>query len=132
MDAHRVALFRARAGGLTPLAAWSQQAGAPAYGAFRREPHARVIQLHGGASIGFLGTNIGCAAVRDGRAPGIRCLAHGTGALPGPCCGPNFALLVGSRGFYLSTHRLQALLVVNDGVNESAPPYRVVSEWRRR
>lgn len=132
MDAGRVALFRVRAGRRAPLAAWSQQAGASAYGAFRRELHARVIRLHEGASIGFLGTNVGCAAVRDGRAPGIRCLAHGKGGLPGPCCGPNFPLLVGSQGFFLSAHRLQALLVVDDGVNGSAPPYRVVSEWQRR
>jgi hypothetical protein len=140
MDAGRVALFRVRAGRRTRLAAWSQQTGAPAYGAFRREPHASVIRLHRVASIGFLGTNIGCVAVGDGRAPGIRCLAHGTGGLPGPCCGPNFPLLVGSHGFFLSTRRMQALLVVDDGVTEvpnggvarSAPPYRVIAEWRRR
>jgi hypothetical protein len=140
MDAGRVALFRVRAGRRSRLGAWSQLAGAPAYGAFRREPYARVIRLRRGASIGFLGTNIGCVAVGDGRAPGIRCLAHGTGGLPGPCCGPNFPLLVGSHGFFLSTRRMRALLVVDDGVSQvpsggvarSAPPYRVIAEWRRR
>jgi hypothetical protein len=53
---------------------------------------------------------------------------------------PNFPLLVGSHGFFLSTRRAQALLVVDDGVTQvpnggvarSAPPYRVIAEWRRR
>ena len=93
-----------------------------------------MITLAEGASIGFLGTNVGCAAVRDGLVPGIRCLAHSGQGLPGPCCGPNFALLVGSHGFFLSPRRLRELLVVDDGVSAGtgpdSPPYRVIMEWR--
>jgi hypothetical protein len=128
IDVRRVAFFRVRGGRAAQLRAVSQRAGDPIYGPFGPDPEPRVITLAEGASIGFLGTNVGCTAVRDGVAPGIRCLAHSGQGLPGPCCGPNFSLLVGSHGFFLSTHRLQDLLVVGDGVN--SPPYRVVTEWR--
>jgi hypothetical protein len=132
MDRSRVVFYRA--GRVTPLKAVSQAAGEPVYGDYAADPHPRLIELAQGASIGFLGTNVECVAVRDGSAPGIRCLAHGGQGLPGPCCGPNYPLQVGSYGFYLSARRLQELHVVNSGVSTgSGPhpsPYKVVKEWR--
>lgn len=138
MDARRVVFLRARAGRQTPLAALPQRAGAPVYGPFRQEGNARTVRLPEGATIGFIGTNIACSAERYGDAPALRCLAHGPGGLPGPCCGPNYPLLVKSNGFFLTPRRLQALLVVNNGVTQVAdgagagslpPPYRVVRTW---
>jgi hypothetical protein len=133
MDPGRVVLSQVRAGKRVTLAAVSQASGKPVYGRFARDRHPRQINLAEGASIGFLGTNIGCAAVRDHSSPGIECLAHSGLGLPGPCCGPNFALLVGSHGFLLSSRRLAELLVVNDGVSTGSggSPVRVLHEWRR-
>ena len=138
MDPHQVMFLRVRAGRQSRLAALPQRAGAPVYGPFREQRTERVVQLLEGATIGFLGTNIACTAESDGNAPAMRCLAHGPGGLPGPCCGPNYTLLVKSKGFFLTPRRLQALLVVNNGVTQVRngaatgplpPPYRVVANW---
>ena len=138
MDARRVVFLRVRGGRQTRLAAFPQRAGAPVYGPFRQEGKARTVQLYEGATIGIVGTNVACTAQRYGDAPALRCLAHGPGGLPGPCCGPNYPFLVKSNGFFLAPRRLQALLVVNSGVTQVAngapvgplpSPYRVVKTW---
>ena len=138
MDPNRVAFLRVRTNTtgnrIAPLAAVSQQAGAPVYGAFQSDPNPTQIELANGATIGFLGTNIACSARRDGRAPALLCLAHAGPGLPGPCCGPSFGLLVGSYGFFLSPRRLEELRVVTTGVYSGSgthpPPDRIVNEWR--
>jgi hypothetical protein len=138
MDPRRVVFLQVRAGGQTRLAAFPQRAGVPVYGPFRQERKPRIVQLLQGATIGFIGTNIGCTAQRYGNGPALRCFAHGPGGLPGPCCGPNYPLLVKSFGFFLTPRRLQALRVVRSGVTQVAngaatgplpPPYRVVRNW---
>jgi hypothetical protein len=138
MDARQVVFVRVRAGRQTRLAVLSQRAGVPVYGAFRRQRAARIVELRAGATIGFIGTNIACTAERYGNAPALRCLAHGPGGLPGPCCGPNYPFLVNSNGFFLTPRRLQALLVVNSGVTQvnngtatgpPPPPYRAIRNW---
>jgi hypothetical protein len=135
MDRRRLVFSRARAGRSTVLSTVSQRAGPPIYGAFRRYPP-RLIRLADDASVGFLGTNVACTAAAEGPAPGMLCLAHAGQGLPGPCCGPDYPLLVGSHGFLISPSELEELLVVNDGVSvgSSGPPpgapFRVVRVWR--
>jgi hypothetical protein len=139
IDVTRTTAFRFRADRPSPLGAWREPASTPVYGAFQRSRAGRVVRLAGGATVGFRGTAVACSARRDGGAPGIRCLVHGDQALPGPCCGPNYALLAGSYGFFLSTRRLEMLDVVDDGVTQVGPggsvprlpPYRVAAAWRR-
>ena len=140
IDAARTAAYRVRGGHPVSLASRREPAGTPVYGAFRRSSQGRAVRIAAGGTVGFLGTGVGCTAKQDGGTPGIRCLLHGRQGLPGPCCGPNYALLVGSYGFFLSTRRLQLLYVVDDGVTQvgpggggstHSPPYRVVAEWRR-
>ena len=139
IDAKRTAAYRVRHGRPGSLASWREPAGPAVYGTFRRSGQGRVVSVAAGATVGFLGTGVGCTAKRDGTSPGIRCLLHGGEGLPGPCCGPNYTLLVGSYGFFLSARRLQVLHVVGDGVTQvgagggstHSPPYRVVAEWRR-
>lgn len=125
MDRGRVAFLR----GSTRLLTVTQRAGAAVYGDYLTDPSPRLIRLGAGASIGFLGTNIACATVANG----LRCLAHAGGGLPGPCCGPNYGLQVGSYGFFLSPTRLQELRVVHTGVYEGSgpypPAYRTVRSW---
>jgi hypothetical protein len=139
MDARQVVFVRVRAGRQTRLAVMSQYAGVPVYGPFRRQRAARIVELRTGETIGFSGTNIACTAEQYGSTPALRCLAHGPGGLPGPCCGPDYPFLVSSTGFFLTPRRLQTLLVVNSGVAQvnSAtaatsplpPPYRAIRTW---
>jgi len=138
MDPHQVVFLRVHAGRQTRLAALPQLAGAPVYGPYREQRTDRIIQLREGATVGFLGTNIACTAAPSGHTPAMRCLARAPGGLPGPCCGPNYPLLVKSTGFFLSPRRLQALRVVSSGVREIPngtvagpvpPPYRVIKTW---
>jgi hypothetical protein len=138
MDPHQVVFLRVHAGRQSILAALPQRAGSPVYGPFRERRTDRIIQLLEGATVGFLGTNIACTAEPYGNGPAIRCLAHGPGGLPGPCCGPNYPLLVRSTGFFLTPRRLQALGVVSTGVREVPsgtvagplpPPFRVIRNW---
>lgn len=137
MDPHQVVFLRVRAGRQSTLAALPQHPGSPVYGSFREQQAERIIQLQEGATVGFLGTNIACTAVADSNAPAVRCLAHGAGGLPGPCCGRNYTLLVKSKGFFLTPRRLQALLVITNGVTQVGNggtahplrPYRVIADW---
>lgn len=126
MDLRRVAFYR----GSTRLLTVTQRAGTALYGDYEPDPNPGLITLAPGASVGFLGTNIACSAAANG----LRCLAHAGGGLPGPCCGPNYGLYVGSYGFFLSPTRLQALRVVSTGVYEGSgphpPPFRVLRDWR--
>ena len=88
MDASRVAFFRFRAGRLVELRAVSQRPGAPVYGPFRSDSDPRTIALAENASIGFLGTDIACAAVHDGAVPALGCFAHGRSVFQAPAAGP--------------------------------------------
>jgi hypothetical protein len=131
MDRNRVVFLR----GSTRLLAAAQRAGAPVYGDYQHDAQPRSIRLAAGASVGFLGTNIACAAVAESATRGLRCLAHAGRGLPGPCCGPNFGLHVGSYGFFISPTRLEELRIVASGVYEGSgphpPPYRTARSWHQ-
>jgi hypothetical protein len=126
IDRRHVDFFR----GSTRLLTVAQRAGAAVYGDYAPDHDPGLIRLAAGATVGFLGTNIACSTVANG----LRCLAHAGQGLPGPCCGPNYGLHVGSSGFFLSPTRLQELHVVGTGVSEGSgphpPPFRVLRDWR--